>query len=214
MTGGQSSKQLSERREQILNPCIVAERSAHMAVTIYVARSEDKAAAQLEGILSQLMLPMATRPRPVAGRLVFAAEHMHQIRVAQTRGAVCLALLVDQQGERNSTVLAKLARVVGVAESYGRQIGSLLAEGLLVCAQLRDVLTAEDSTVVPQENHHGRLALPKRAEADAAAVGIGQDDRRHRVGKAGHGASIPEGAGWGKLSVCDFGTHSWFLLSS
>jgi hypothetical protein len=39
------------------------------------------------------------------------------------------------------------------------------------------MLTAEDSTIVPQEHHSSGLALPKGAEADLGAVRIRQYDR-------------------------------------
>jgi hypothetical protein len=39
-------------------------------------------------------------------------------------------------------------------------------------AQLRDVLSAEDSTVVAKEDHNGRSALPQRAEARWFAIGV------------------------------------------
>src|ERR1019366_1535001 len=129
------------------------------------------------------MLAVAGGARAVASRLVVAAEHVQKVRVAQTGGAAGLAFLVDQEGERNASILPELARVVCVAESDGCQVGAPLAEGLLVFAQLRDMLAAEDSTVVAQEDHHGRLPLPKRAEPDLAAVRIGQHDRRKRFGE-------------------------------
>jgi len=41
---------------------------------------------------------------------------------------------------------------------YRRSLG---AEGLLVFAQLRDVFTAKESTVVPQKNQYHRLFGPQ-----------------------------------------------------
>ena len=68
------------------------------------------------------------------------------------REAVRPALLVDQEGECDPGLLAERARVLAVAEPDRRQPGARSAEGLLVLAQLRDVLPAEDSTVMPQEH--------------------------------------------------------------
>jgi hypothetical protein len=48
-------------------------------------------------------------------------------------------------------------------------------EGLLVFAQLRDVLAAEDSAVVAEEDDDGGIRFPERAEADGFAVGVGED---------------------------------------
>ena len=51
--------------------------------------------------------------------------------------------------------------VTEVAESNGSQPGALLAEGVLVLAQLRDVLAAEDSTPVAQKHYYRRLHGPQ-----------------------------------------------------
>ena len=142
-----------------------------------------RAARGLKWILSQLMLPMAGCARAVAGGFVFAPQHVQQVRAAQAGGVISLALVVDQEGKRNAGLLPEQARVVCVAESDGRQVGALLAEGLFVFAQLRDVLAAEDSTVMAQEDHHRRLPLPKRAEADFASIRVGQNNRSKRFGE-------------------------------
>jgi hypothetical protein len=42
-------------------------------------------------------------------------------------------------------------------------------EGLLVFAQLRDVLAAEDSAVVAEEDEDGGIVFPERAETDRFA---------------------------------------------
>ena len=41
-------------------------------------------------------------------------------------------------------------------------------------AQLRDVLPAEDSAVVAEEDENGRIIFPERAEADGFAKGVGE----------------------------------------
>jgi hypothetical protein len=119
------------------------------------------------------MLPMAGCARAVAGGFVFAPQHVQQVRAAQAGGVISLALVVDQEGKRNAGLLPEQARVVCVAESDGRQVGALLAEGLFVFAQLRDVLAAENSTIVAKEDHYGRLPVPQRAKANLPAVGVG-----------------------------------------
>jgi hypothetical protein len=49
-----------------------------------------------------------------------------------------------------------------------------------VFAQLRDVLAAENSTVVPQENQDSGSRLPKGPEPDLAAIGVGKNDAGQR----------------------------------
>jgi hypothetical protein len=43
-------------------------------------------------------------------------------------------------------------------------------------AQLRDVLTAEDSTVMPQEDDHRRLLRPKRPQPQLLPISVGKRD--------------------------------------
>jgi len=45
-------------------------------------------------------------------------------------------------------------------------------------AQLRDVLAAEYSTIVPQKDQNSWLFVPKRSEGDFAAIGFRQHDIR------------------------------------
>jgi hypothetical protein len=60
-----------------------------------------------------------------------------------------------------------------VSETHGSQRGAAILESLLVGAQLRDVLAAENSTVMPQKNNHRGLSQPERSQADFPAVGVG-----------------------------------------
>jgi hypothetical protein len=52
----------------------------------------------------------------------------------------------------------------------------LIAKGLLVIAQLRDVFAAEDSSVVAEKNEDGGIGFPERAEADGVAEGVGEGE--------------------------------------
>jgi hypothetical protein len=47
-------------------------------------------------------------------------------------------------------------------------------------AQLRDVLAAEDSSVVAQEHNHGPALFPKRAQPHRGAIGVRQNNTRKR----------------------------------
>jgi hypothetical protein len=90
----------------------------------------------------------------------------------QTGGAVSHALLVYQKRETDAGLLSKEPSVNPVAEAHGSQAGSPILERFLVFAQLRDMLAAEESAVVPEENEDRRLLLPKRAEPHFPAVDI------------------------------------------
>jgi hypothetical protein len=45
-------------------------------------------------------------------------------------------------------------------------------------AQLRDMLAAEDSAVVAQENDHGGIGCPQRAKPNGRALRVRQRDIR------------------------------------
>jgi hypothetical protein len=154
-----------------------------MHIPVHIARPKHKAAAKLKGILPQLMLLVSSRARPVARCFVVAPQQVQKVRVAQSGGAVGLPLRVDQQRKRNACILPEQARVICVAQSDGCQVGAALAKSLLMFAQLRDVLAAENSTIVAQEDHHRRLPLPQRSQPDLAAIRVGQYDRRKRFGQ-------------------------------
>jgi hypothetical protein len=65
---------------------------------------------------------------------------------------------------------------VEIAEADRRDIRATRFDFALVLAQLRDMLAAEYSAIVAQENNDGQLRLPQRAETDGTLVGIGESD--------------------------------------
>ena len=70
----------------------------------------------------------------------------------------------------------KEAGVARIAEADGGEGRAFFAEGLLVFAQLRDVLAAEDSAVMAEEDEDNGVGFPERAEADLVAEGVGEKD--------------------------------------
>lgn len=67
----------------------------------------------------------------------------------------------DQKRKGDAGLFAKNTGVSPVAESDGGQARSAVEEGLLVCAQLRDVLAAENSAVVAKEDQDCRGPFPE-----------------------------------------------------
>jgi hypothetical protein len=141
---------------------------------VHVAWAEDETSAQLKRIPAGTMLAVAGRTGTLPGGLVVSPKQMQKVGLSQADGAVSQPLLVDKKREGDAGLLPKEACVSPIAEAYGSQAGSSIFESLLVFAQLRDMLTAEESAVVAQENEDRRLPLPKRSEPDFAAVDIGQ----------------------------------------
>lgn len=74
---------------------------------------------------------------------------MQQISGTQVGDSVSLPPFVDQQGKRYSRFFAENFRIVSVAKSDGGERRALIQKGLFVFAQLRDVLPAKNSAIVP-----------------------------------------------------------------
>ncbi len=144
-----------------------------MGVAVYVARTEDEASPQLEGVLAEPVLAVTGGSRPLPCRHVVAAEEMEQGGIAEARRAICLPPLVNQQREGDAGVLAEEAGVMQVAKSDGGKPPPSLPDGLLVFAQLRDVLPAEHSAVVAEEDEDRGGVGPKGAESNLAPFGVG-----------------------------------------
>jgi hypothetical protein len=143
-----------------------------MGIEVYVAGPEDKATAQLERIFAQFVLRVpgsfCSRPRVA----IVGAEHVKEGTDAEFDGAVCDAVSIDQQRECNSSVRSKNARVLHVTEAYGGSPDAFDLKPLFPLAQLRDMLTAKYSTIVPQKRHHARHAGPKRAQSNPFSVAV------------------------------------------
>ena len=139
---------------------------------IFVPRSKHKAAAKLQRIFSQPMLLVSCCLGPFARLQVVFAQKMEQRSVAQTNGFICFAVVIDQKRELNTGFLAEEPGIARIAEADHRQMRAFLLELSFKFAQLRDVLSAENSTVMPEKNHHGRSALPQRSKPRRLAIGV------------------------------------------
>jgi hypothetical protein len=108
----------------------------------------------------------------------------------QFRGTVGFALFVDQQWEGDAGVFPKMASVVEVAQADRDKPGALARKSLLVFAQLRDVLAAEDSAVVTKEHNYRWRVCPKRAQLNGPVVRVRQSQACQPAGErfrhAGH----------------------------
>ena len=103
---------------------------------------------------------------------------MKERAVQETHSTICLPLGINQKRERDSRLLAKDLGVVCVAQADGGQSSAFIAECLFLVAQLRDVLAAEDSSVVAKEGDHCGVVGPERAESDRLSSRVGQDYSR------------------------------------
>ncbi len=103
------------------------------------------------------MLPEAAGLRPFACLRVVGSEEMKEIGGLKAGRMIGLSLFIDQQRKLYAGFFAEHRRVARVTEADGGQLGLLRLEFLLMFTQLRDVLAAEDSAVVPEKNDHRRV---------------------------------------------------------
>lgn len=172
-----------------------------MGEEVAVAGAEDKAAAELEGILAELHLAKASGAGVLAGSGVVTAEKMEHIGGAEAGGAVGFAVGVNEQRKRDAGFLTENSSVAKVAKADGRKACAPRAEGGFVLAQLGNVLAAEDSTVVAEENQDRRRIGPECAELRGALIAIGKDNpRQNRTERTIH---------WRQLWTGSEGRSSW-----
>ena len=65
-----------QRRDQLRNWRIISERPADVNIAIDIPRPKHKTPPKLERIFPQPMLPMTSRPRPLARHCILAPEKM------------------------------------------------------------------------------------------------------------------------------------------
>ena len=123
-----------------------------MGVAVDVPRSEDKASAELKRIRSKGMLSMAGGAGAIPRCRIVSPQNVERVGHAKSNRAIGGALFVDEKREGDARLFAKKTSIGPVAESDGGQARSAVEEGLLVFAQLRDVLAAENSAVVAEED--------------------------------------------------------------
>ena len=99
---------------------------------------------------------------------------------------ICEPALVHQQRERDAGLFPELTGIFPIAEANYGQSRFPLTERRFMLAQLRDVLAAEDSTVVTEEDDHRRLLVPKGTQPDFVPVRIRQIDVGERRAEGCH----------------------------
>jgi hypothetical protein len=169
------------RGEESFRIGVIAKRRTEVREQVDISGRENEAGAQLERIFAQLVLLMTSGAGAISGPCVFRFQKMQDIRLFQSGGFVGQAIFIDEQRKIDAGVFTKHAGVIAIAESDSREVHALLPELRLVFAQLRDMLAAENSTIVAQKHNGGGLIFPEGAEAHGISVGIGQREIRQSV---------------------------------
>ena len=132
---------------------------------VLVSRRKDKAATKLQWVFAQAMLFVAAGLGALARLHVVSAEKMEQGSVLEANGFVGFAFVVDQERKLDAGFFAEKFGIAGVAQANHGDLCALAAELRLKFAQLRDVFSAEDSTVMTEKDQHCRTFFPQRAQA-------------------------------------------------
>ena len=118
------------------------------------------------------MLLVSRSFRSFARLQIVFAQKVQQGSMAQPHSLICLALVVDEERELDAGFLAEEFGISSVAQTDDGQMSAFTFELGFKFAQLRDVLSAEDSTVVPKKDQHGRSAFPQGAKPRRLAVRV------------------------------------------
>ena len=118
------------------------------------------------------MLTVAGGLSLLAGGEVVPPEEVEEVSLPEVSDLVGAALFVDQQGEGDPRLLAEEPGVVGVPKTDCGEGGSGFVDLKLMIAQLCDMLAAEDSAIVAQEDEHRGSFFPQGPKPDCLAVWI------------------------------------------
>ena len=106
-----------------------------------------------------MLMMSASFGSPASHGVVFAKK-MKNGCLAEAGSFIRFFLFIDQQREFDAGVFAELTGVDGVAEADGNELSAFLGEFLLVLAQLRNMLAAENSAIVAKKDYDGRFSSP------------------------------------------------------
>jgi hypothetical protein len=141
-----------------------------------IAGTKDETAAQLERILSQFVLLMTARTGALPALEIVAPKNMKQVCAPQSCDFICFSLFINEQGKLDAGFFLKNSRIVAVPQADCCQGRTLLEKELLVFAQLRDVLAAENSSIVPKKHHDGGSMLPQSPQANLISTGVRENN--------------------------------------
>lgn len=147
-----------------------------MGEAIPIPRPKNKAAAKLKRIQPQFVLTMSGGASAIAALEIVPAKQVQHIGYAQVCDFVGLAPFIDQQGKIDFRFFPENTRIVAVPKADGCERSAFLAEGLLVLAQLRDMLSAKNSSIMAEKNDNGGIALPQRPQSNFLPKRVGKND--------------------------------------
>jgi hypothetical protein len=94
-------------------------------------------------------------------------------------GTVAPQFGIDEDRSIDAEILAKCPCELGTAVADNPQVGTEISDLLYRVTQLRDLLTAEDSTKVSNEEEDRRFLRPGLSECDCASIEVVDLDRTY-----------------------------------
>jgi hypothetical protein len=174
--------------------------------TVDVSRRKHKTAAELKWIFAQAVLADANGFGAFARTCVISTKEMQQVGFLEANGAIRFALIINEKREGNASLLAEMAGITRIAEADGSQMRAFFAKLLFEFAQLRDVLTAENSTVMAKKDDDRRRIAPQGTQPYRFSVDIRQRDAgEFRAVTLSHGASFS----WADAHLSRLNQHSF-----
>lgn len=167
---------------------MVSRLAAAISVEGFALGTENKHSALLPGIALEALLakPFFKRPEPAAGSF----ERERGADAAFELGfGVGFAFRVGQEGEIEVLLVAKIRRLVRTSTAHHHQLCPLVANLFHRAAQLRDLLTAEQSPEMADEDENGGTFLPEATKADRLIVrgaDFEEGEMGSEVGSWGH----------------------------
>jgi hypothetical protein len=163
---------LRDRLQHVRWRGIVAKSLTHVDEEVFIARRKHKAAAELERIFSQAVLFVSGSLGTAAGLQIISTQKVEQGSVAQPDCFIGQTLVVDQKREVDPGFFTEEPGITHITQANYGKTGAFFLELFFEFAQLRDVFSAEDSTVVAKEDEHRWSALPQGTEASWIALGV------------------------------------------
>ena len=169
---------------------VIARLPAHLFIKQFPVRGNHKHPAQLPGIPLKLPLPEPFSQGPHA---VPNHPKVHRIRYTslQACGSVRMHFRIDQQGKVQVLLVPKIRRVFGPSVADDHEVRTEFPYPCHHVAQLRNLLAAEQSPEVPDEDQNNGSILPESPEGNGVSRGI-QHLNAGQPGWYAHlGASFP-----------------------
>jgi hypothetical protein len=142
---------------------VIARLPAYLFIRDLSVGSNQKDSTQLPGVALQLFLP---EPFSQCPHSVPKHTKVDRIRYPSLKacGLISIHLRINQQGKGQVLFTPEIRCMFGPAVAHNNEFSTQVTYFLFYVTQLRDLLTAEQSTEVPYENKDKGIVLPETSQ--------------------------------------------------